>query len=348
MAFAAEADSLDNDVMESIKKTVRGFSKVDTNYIEPQKYNFTVMLQNTNNYEVYRMKSRSGRTITFAPAPSIKLGPYFGWRWIFLGYTIDVKHFQSDETKQDFSLSLYSNQIGVDLFYRKTGSDYKIRRINLKNGLDLSSIKNAPFDGVRSSVKGFNFYYIFNHRKFSYPAAFSQSTVQRRSAGSFLAGIGYTQHRLNTDWGKLDTLISERLGMTVTKTGLDTTMRVGQVSYEDFSLSAGYAYNWVFAYNWLFSASASVALSYKHTVSDNEYGSYNKRDFDLKSFMPDGIVRFALVWNNMRWYAGAGAVFNYYNFSREDFSTNNMFGSLNLYFGYNFGLKDHSRKKKKG
>lgn len=347
MAFAAEADSLDNDVMESIKKTVRGFSKVDTNYIEPQKYNFTVMLQNTNNYEVYRMKSRSGRTITFAPAPSIKLGPYFGWRWIFLGYTIDVKHFQSDETKQDFSLSLYSNQIGVDLFYRKTGSDYKIRRINLKNDLDLSSIKNAPFDGVRSSVKGFNFYYIFNHRKFSYPAAFSQSTVQRRSAGSFLAGIGYTQHNLNTDWGKLDTLISERLGMTVTKTGLDTTMRVGHVSYEDFAISVGYAYNWVFAHNWLFSASASVAFSYKHTVSDNEYGSYNKRDFDLKSFMPDGIARFALVWNNMRWYAGAGAVFNYYNFSREDFSTNNMFGSLNLYLGYNFGLKDHKRKRRK-
>ncbi|MDE6355419.1 MAG: DUF4421 domain-containing protein, partial [Prevotella sp.] len=29
----------------SIRKTIRGFSAIDTNYIEPQHYNYTVMLQ---------------------------------------------------------------------------------------------------------------------------------------------------------------------------------------------------------------------------------------------------------------------------------------------------------------
>lgn len=38
-------------------------------------------------------------------------------------------------------------------------------------------------------------YYTFNHRRFSYPAAFTQSYIQRRSAGSWLAGISYQSSR---------------------------------------------------------------------------------------------------------------------------------------------------------
>ena len=34
-----------------------------------------------------------------------------------------------------------------------------------------------------------NAFYVFNYRRFSYPAAFSQSYIQRRSAGSFLLAI---------------------------------------------------------------------------------------------------------------------------------------------------------------
>lgn len=65
---------------------------------------------------------------------------------------------------------------------------------------------------MKSSVKGFNLYYIFNHRKFSYPAAYAQSTVQRRSAGSWLAGIGYTRHTLEVDWEKLEDVVVDKMG----------------------------------------------------------------------------------------------------------------------------------------
>lgn len=65
------------------------FSEVDTTYIEPQKYNYAAMVQNTNTYERYRITSSQGNDFTFAPEPKIKFGPYFGWRWLFLGYTVD-------------------------------------------------------------------------------------------------------------------------------------------------------------------------------------------------------------------------------------------------------------------
>ena len=66
--------------------------------------------------------------------------------------------------------------------------------------IDTTPLEGMSFDGVESTVKGFNIYYIFNHRRFSYPAAFSQSTTQRKSAGSPLIGIGYTKHTLKFDW----------------------------------------------------------------------------------------------------------------------------------------------------
>ena len=85
---------------------VKDFSRVDKNYIEPQAFNYTVMMQNTYTYELYRITSSKGNNFTFAPLPSIKLGPYLGWRWIFLGYTFDLKHISNGDKKKEFDLSL--------------------------------------------------------------------------------------------------------------------------------------------------------------------------------------------------------------------------------------------------
>ena len=99
-----------------------------------------------------------------------------------------------------------------------------------------------------------------NHRRFSYPAAFSQSTVQRKSAGSVLLGLGYTYHKLSFDWEKLALLVEDRLGKDVADVAIDNSLRFGKIAYTDISFSGGYAYNWVFARNWLLAGSVSAAL----------------------------------------------------------------------------------------
>jgi hypothetical protein len=104
---------------KSFIRLFQEFNNIDTNYIEPQRYNYTVMLQSTNTYEMYRLSEKDGNSITFAPEVSYKLGPYVGWRWIFLGYTIDLKHISMNSEKsnrKEFGLSLYSSLVGVDLF----------------------------------------------------------------------------------------------------------------------------------------------------------------------------------------------------------------------------------------
>lgn len=319
---------------------VRNFSEVDTAYIEPQHYNFTLMLQNTNTYEAYTIRTPQGNNIKFSPEMTVRLGPYFGWRWAFLGYTFDLSHF-SNNKKQEFDLSIYSSQLGIDLFYRKTGNDYVIRSFKLDEDVVATSLDGTDFSGISASIKGFNLYYIFNHKKFSYPAAFSQSTVQRRSCGSAIAGIGYTRHSLTVDWNKLYNVVALKMGVDVADKYLDSNLTFGKIEYTDVSLSGGYGYNWVFAHNWLFASSLAFAVGYKQTIGDVDNRGFSFRDFSLKNLNIDGVGRFGVVWNNTKWYYGANTIFHMYNYRKPQFSTSNIFGSFNVYIGFNFARKKH-------
>ena len=343
---AKDVKSKKRHKISKVRKVVRGFSSIDTAYIEPQAYIYTVMLQNTNTFEIYHISNGKGQEVVFAPKPSYKVGPYIGWRWVFLGYTIDLTHL-SGEARQDLNLSVYSNQIGFDLFWRKSGDDYRISQVNFGKKYNTSGMHNVAFDGFHSSVRGFNVYYIFNHRRFSYPAAYSQSTIQRRSQGSPLAGIGYTRHSLDIDWEKFHEVVNERLGKGYLDDVTDTALMRSNVEYTDFSVSGGYAYNWVFAHNWLLDVSLQLAIAYKHTKGDaNTEHKGMFQEFDFRNFNLDGISRIGIVWNNMRWYAGANAIFHAYNYKKKQFQTNNIFGNVNFYVGYNFG-SIHKKKKNK-
>lgn len=332
--------------MGVIKRMVRGFSAIDTNYVEPQHYNFTIMLQSTLNYDIYRLRSNSGQTVTLSPDVMMRVGPYFGWKWFFLGYTFDLKNigFSNGGRKREIEFSIYSSQIGIDLFYRRTGSDYKIRNAYLGDGVDVSRLTDVPFDGINVGVTGVNLYYIFNHKRFSYPAAFAQSTIQKISCGSWLAGIGYTKNSIELDYRRLQEVVTENCSPATVK--IDSGLMFRRVDYYDVNITGGYAYNWVFAKNCLFCASASVALSYKH--SQGEMAEDNDHGFSFDNVNINGIGRFGLVYNNMRWYAGASAILHSYNYRKSRFATNNIFGSFNLYIGYNFGLKRGYKNKKKG
>ena len=154
-AYAAEPDTISVDTLSAnkelgiIRRTVREFDRLDDEYIEPNHYEFTVMGQITRTYESFILRSND-QHITLAPDGRTKIGPYFGWRWFFFGYTFDIKNigFSQSGLRKEFDLSIYSSQIGIDLFYRRTGDDYKIRDVRLGYGIDGRLFEGMPFAGV--------------------------------------------------------------------------------------------------------------------------------------------------------------------------------------------------------
>ena len=315
---------------------INEFNAIDSNYVEPQKYKFTAMMQGTYSFESYKLSAKSGQSIRFAPKAQVRVGPYFGWKLIFLGYTIGFSQIHIDSKKQ-IDLSLYTSAIGIDIFYRRTGYDYKIRSVDLGEGIDTQRLNGISFDGLKVGMTGFNLYYITNHRKFSYPAAFSQSTCQLISCGSPIFGIGYTVHTLDLDYDKLQSVIASHVQESDYQ--LDEGLKFSQVKYRDFAISGGYAYNYVFTKNIMVAGSLSLAVGYKHATGDRENFQSILRDFSFSNLNVDLVGRFGLVWNTSKWYAGASAIVHSYNYNKSQFSTSNYFGCVNLYFGVNFGKK---------
>jgi len=344
---AEEADSIvprkswSRKLSEGVAGFFRKFSDIDTTYIEPQHYKFTATVMSTYTFEKYIVKSKSGQAVTFAPEARVKLGPYIGWSFLFWGYTIDLGYISTNK-KKELGLNVYTPLFGVDLFWKRSGTDYKIRSLDLGEDVNTDAIEGAPFDGLNVSITGLNAYYIPNHRKFSYRAAFTQSTCQRRSAGSFMFGGGYTRHSLDFDYKKMKSIVDEKLPDVKEK--IDSGLAFNNIKYTDISLSAGYGYNWVFAQNWLLSVSLSAALGYKRATGDRWISDLNSlRDFSFNNISFDGVGRFGLIWNNSKWYFGAYSVVHSYNYKKSQFETRNYFGNVNVYIGVNFGRKKSHR-----
>ena len=320
-----------------IRKEVKDFNAIDTLYITPNLYNLAFMLEHSTWYEHYQLGNNAGtesQYLNFSPSLGTKLGVYFGWRWIFLGYTFDVEDLfggnKNKTKKKEMSLNIYSSKFGIDLYYRKTGNDFKLRSINGFHQ-DFKELQNIQFDGLKSTINGVNAYWIFNHKKFSYPAAYSQSTNQRRSAGSFMAGFSYSQHKISFDCEKLPASVLQQLS---------PSLRFNHIKYSDYSLGFGYGYNWVFAKNWVSNLSLLPGIGYKKSrIDDNDF----KDESWIKDINFDFITRAAIVYNNAKYYVGASVVLHTYDYRKPNLSVTNSFGTLRIFAGFNFWPKKEFR-----
>ena len=340
-------------VMKGIKRFIGEFKTFDTLYIEPQHYKFQAMWQITNSFEQFRLKSGKGNHVDLSPDVNTRMGPYVGYSLIFLGYTLQLNNLYIGNTKKSFNLSLYTALFGVDFYYRDN-KKFKIREL-FENNKELylpHDVYENIFDGFHVKYWGFNTYYIFNHRRHSYPAAYNQSTCQKRSSGSPLAGFGYGKYDISMDWEKLREFIpKEAVGNAESSANssgiLGRDEYFDNLDYESFSLYGGYSYNWVFAKNWLLGTSATLALSYNKSRGENKINNNFFDDFKFSNMIFDGVGRIGIVWNNTRLFAGAVAQIHSYNYSKEHLMVNNIFGNLNLYVGFNIGKKKKYRSKGK-
>ena len=325
-------------LFKSIKKFLN-FSDFDTHYISPNRYYYALMTTHFSNFEYYSVRTDEPypQKLSFSPNPHNKIGLYFGWKWIFIGWSVDVDDLYRKTNRKnkgtEFDLSLYSSKFGVDIFYRRTGNNYKIHKIRGFND-EIPANYSESFNGLKVNIKGLNLYYIFNNRKFSYPAAFSQSTNQRISTGSFITGFSISRHKLDFDYMQLPHYILDNMNQG---------MKVTNIKYTNANISFGYAYNWVFAHNCLACISFTPAISYKTSDVDAEMNEDNKK---YGKFNLDFLIRAGLVYNNGKYYIGTSFLGKNYNYQRNNFSLDNGFGTLQVYAGFNFGLRRVYKEQK--
>jgi hypothetical protein len=210
------------------------------------------------------------------------------YRGIGVGFAVNPAKWKGIYKDYEFNLNYYSNRLSLDLSYQRSESlagDIKGDR-GEQHLLD---------EDLKMKVLNMVGYYAFNHRRFSFPAAFTQSYIQRRSAGSWLAGISY-------QGGSIETTdkLKER-----NPNAPDVRIYLGHIG-----IGGGYGYNWVLGEKWLlhFSMLPTFVVFNRNNMTVNGVRKkakhmrfnmiFNERVAVVRNLSPRYFIGATLVMNN--------------------------------------------------
>ncbi len=213
-------------------------SSVDRRYIEAPEKPWQLILRGNVMQTIVGMK---GLGIAYKEeynfdarlktVPSQYVGFWAGYRGYGFGYTMNV----GGDKGSYFTIGATGGSYGINVRIHSFESSRP--NIDMTSDLltaeDMEEMKKVVLiDPIRVNTVIADGYYIFNGKKFSYPAAYDQSVIQKHSAGSLIAGLMY-------NYTHIDYSADSNGDMIFLMDGL------GRVKLWQGSVGAGYAYNWV-------------------------------------------------------------------------------------------------------
>lgn len=247
---------------------VRG---VDTTYIGRPRRPWSVELRTDVNHATLRMEAVTEvadlepvsweATTHNGYAPSV--GAWVGYRGYGLGLSYALKRDGSS-----FSLGAVGGSFGMNLRIKSYSSYQPTLRVYGRDD-DGKYDEKIPWDiddpiNVKSTF--IDAYYLFNGHRFSYAAAYDQSLIQRRSAGSLMVGAMYNHSKVTYDSDNNFLLLA-------------MMNDVGKIDFTQFSVGPGYAYNWVPARNWLVNVMLMPMVTLYNRMTVYYYG-FDVEDLD--------------------------------------------------------------------
>ena len=219
------------------ESTVKG---INQDYIEVPKKEWTAELTTTINHSPLKLEtewnydkingtftSHSDNGLTTA------VGVAIAYRSYGIGFSKIV-----NGTGSNFSIGFSGSKYAINASIKSYESDSpEIKFDGTAWGEPIHSREKAKIDDpIKVRTFFIDGYYFFNGSKFSYLSAYSPSLIQRRSAGSLFVGAMYSHARVN--FGS-----ENDADMIIAMQGIE------RVKSNQWSMGAGYAYNWVPAKN---------------------------------------------------------------------------------------------------
>lgn len=214
---------------------VRG---IDHRYIEVPKRPWQIISRWNMNQSIISMRT-SGNIdgVSYSAKPHLKtqmshyVGLWVGYRGYGVGYTVNVGGDKGGYFTFGATGSSYGVNVRIHTFENSTPNiNLNSDLIPEKNKAEWNDIK--MYDPIKVHTVIADAYYLFNGKKFSYTAAYDQSVIQKRSAGSLMAGAMYY-------YGRIDYASPTNGDLIYLMKGL------GRIKMWQGSVGVGYAYNWV-------------------------------------------------------------------------------------------------------
>lgn len=239
---------------------------VDRNYIDMPEKPWQLIMRGNVSQTILSMSTHgtiAGSEYSASPylktTPSQNLGLWVGYRGYGLGYSVNV----GGDKGSNFTIGLTGGAYGLNL--RIHSFDNKHPSFDLNSDLipeeQTTSWKDVQLiDPIKVMSVFADGYYMFNGKRFSYAAAYDQSLIQKRSAGSLMVGLMYT-------YTHIDYASDYNADLIYTMQGL------GQVKLWQGSAGVGYAYNWVPARGILINVMAMPMLTIVNKLKAYAYAT---------------------------------------------------------------------------
>ena len=283
-------------------------SDIDTNYIIRPTTKWTVLCRFNLSGSTIRTEGFSTAHFTSEVKATNKgtASMGLGYMGLMASVALNPAQLWGKYRDYEYNLNSYSNRTGFDIIYQDA------HNYSGWHERENSERFEFPNDVLTMKTLNVNGYYAFNYRKFSYPAAFSQSYIQKRSAGSLLLAASFQGQK-----GTAEHVMKSKI----------KTFNIG--------IGAGYGYNWVPARNWLFHISALPTFIVYNHASITTDGDRKPIRYKFPEVIITG--RGAIVHQMKRFFAGASMVFNFTSIGdKDDAMLQNIKWRNRMFVGYRF------------
>jgi hypothetical protein len=221
-------------------------------------------------------------SLNYLPNKTFSVGVGATYKFATLNFSMGL--LQPDDSRGrtrnlDIQLHKYGRKITTDLLIQLYKGFYLSDKRFALNGDDYYVRPDIAVNAF-----GGSFQYVFNHRRFSYRAAFQQTELQKKSAGTLLLGSEVYTGRFRGD----STIIPASF-LEPGQSGID------KMRFIDIGPNGGYAYTWVYK-KFFVTTAASVSLNASITrfFDGDESTTY-------VGFSPNTQVRISTGYNTNTW-----------------------------------------------
>ncbi|MFM2135790.1 MAG: hypothetical protein RL021_1190 [Bacteroidota bacterium] len=274
----------------------------DTSYILSFRDNLVVTLVATTCGNEISATDTTGKTLTFSTNLPTSFGFGLDYKWLTFEYASSFGKTGVPEKgytqMKSLGFGLTGRKFWFRNFYQNTQGYY------LKNPQFLNPDFNPATDtyplrgDVSTSVYFATLNYGFNYRRFSNIAALWQLERQKKSAGSFTAGLSFSTATHRSDSALFPEQFEKRFNQDDAITRFDFTM---------YGINCGYLHTFSFTKSrkYFITLSFIPGISYQNgaAVVEDSGQRYEKNALGLHSE-----ARFATGYNGDRWYASMMSV----------------------------------------
>lgn len=294
------------------------FNGTDHDYVVGTGRRWKVRLVNDNWTDAYDMRLDKDMKIRMLSEPYSNVGLFLQYMAVSYGYTLDLTNIIGNKPilhkKMNFGFSCA--RFNIDMTYSEnTGGTY----LRTFGNYDKGHLFKEFFPGLEMYNLTLDAYYFFNNRRYSYGAAYGFAKIQKRSAGSLIAGFSYSYLDVGMDFYKLP----EKMLPYLTIPQRDYRFR-----YNDYAVLIGYGYNWVPVKNLLVNATCMPAIGFNHSYEDSVDGSKKLLSLGLRA-------RGSITYNYGDLFVGASIKLDGHWYNSSNYS---FFSSL-IPFSFTAGVR---------